>query len=251
MSVEELSYWIAMAGTVAFASSAVLAVAEKKVDLFAAVVLGIITAVGGGTIRDIILDVPVFWSTDLSYIWVAIVASLVTFTTFKFFSTHSVHQLFLYIDAIAVAMFAIQATAKVWDQNFGVPLAPILLGITTSIGGGLIRDVLIARDTLLLSRDLYAVPITIGCVLFTLVLAYADEFRFHGAVACILVTFGIRAGAIRFDWRIPDWATLGYNRRSLSELIHVGKKKSDRTGEPEVHQKQQFEEHETMNTESE
>ena len=250
MSVEELSFWVAMAGTVAFASSAVLSVAEKKVDLFAAVVLGIITAVGGGTIRDIILDVPVFWSTDLSYIWVAMVASCATFTAFKFFSTHSVHQLFLYVDAVAVAMFAIQATAKVWDHNFGVPLAPILLGITTSIGGGLIRDVLVGQDTLLLSRDLYAVPITIGCVLFTLVLAFADEFRSHGAIACILVTFGIRAGAIRFDWRIPEWATLGHDRSPLREPIRVGKKKSHRTGEQEVHQKQQSKENKTAKTES-
>ena len=65
MTLGDLSFYVAMAGTVAFAVSAVLAVAERRVDLFAAIVLGTITAVGGGTVRDIILDVPVFWSTEL------------------------------------------------------------------------------------------------------------------------------------------------------------------------------------------
>ena len=72
-------FWIHMAGTVAFAATAVLAVAPKGIDVFGATVLGIITAVGGGTLRDIILDVPVFWATNQSYIWVAGVASILTF----------------------------------------------------------------------------------------------------------------------------------------------------------------------------
>ncbi|MGB5733460.1 MAG: TRIC cation channel family protein, partial [Thiohalocapsa sp.] len=66
-----------VAGTVAFAVTAVLAVAPKGIDLFGACVMGIITAIGGGTIRDLILDVPVFWANELSYIWIAFGASLV------------------------------------------------------------------------------------------------------------------------------------------------------------------------------
>lgn len=76
MTLGDLSFYVAMAGTVAFASSAVLSVAERKVDLFAAIVLGTITAVGGGTVRDIILNVPVFWAKELIYIWVSIAASV-------------------------------------------------------------------------------------------------------------------------------------------------------------------------------
>ena len=64
--METLSYWIGMAGTVAFSVTAVLALAPKGIDIFAAAVLGIITAIGGGTVRDLILEVPIFWSTDLN-----------------------------------------------------------------------------------------------------------------------------------------------------------------------------------------
>ena len=81
--MEALSFWIAMAGTVAFAVTAVLALAPRGIDLFGACVLGIITAIGGGTVRDLILGVPVFWATDLSYIWVALAASIATFSKIK------------------------------------------------------------------------------------------------------------------------------------------------------------------------
>ena len=76
MSVD---YAIGMAGTIAFAVTAVLVVAPKGIDLFGALVMGVITAVGGGTITDVILDVPVFWSIDSNYIWVAAGASFAAF----------------------------------------------------------------------------------------------------------------------------------------------------------------------------
>ncbi|VGO23471.1 hypothetical protein SCARR_05578 [Pontiella sulfatireligans] len=71
-----------MAGITAFAVTAVLALATRGIDLFSAVVLGIITAVGGGTLRDLVLDVPVFWAADLNYIWIALGASFVAFPSF-------------------------------------------------------------------------------------------------------------------------------------------------------------------------
>ena len=209
MTLGDLSFYVAMAGTVAFAVSAVLAVAERRVDLFAAIVLGTITAVGGGTVRDIILDVPVFWSTELSYIWVSVAASVAAFVAYRFFARRFIHALFLYVDGLAIALFGIQATGKVWDLGFGIPVAPAMLGVITAIGGGLIRDVLAQRQTLLMSRELYAVPVLIGCILFTLVLAYAPEYRLVGSVVCLAVIFGIRAAAIHWSLQVPEWAMMG------------------------------------------
>ena len=211
--MENLSFYIAMAGTVAYASSAVIAVAERRIDLFAALVLGVITSVGGGTIRDMILDVPVFWSSDLSYIWVAMASSLAAFFAYNLFAERYIHSLFLYIDGFATAMFAVQATGKVWDMGFGVPIGPVMLGILTAIGGGLIRDVLAGRATLLMSRELYAVPVLIGCTLFTMVLAYAPEYRFSGSLGCLILIFGIRAAAIRWSLTVPEWAMMGFKHK--------------------------------------
>jgi len=213
VSLQGLEFYIAMAGTVAFASSAVLSVADRKVDLFTAVVLGVITAVGGGTVRDLILDVPVFWASDLSYLWVSIAASVATFLASGFFGRRSIRSLFLYIDGFAVAMFGVQATSKVWHLDFGVPIAPVILGVVTAIGGGLIRDVLVQRPTLLMSRELYAVPVLIGCILFALILGFASEYRELGSIVCLIVIFGIRAAAIRWGLQVPDWATMGFKRK--------------------------------------
>jgi len=88
-----------------------------------------------------------------------------------------------------------------------------MLGVITAIGGGLIRDVLAQRQTLLMSRELYAVPVLIGCILYTLVLAYAPEYRTVGSIVCLAVIFGIRAAAIRWNLQVPEWAMMGFSRR--------------------------------------
>ena len=145
--------------------------------------------------------------------WVSILASLATFFAYRFFGRKTIRTLFLYIDGFAVAMFAVQATVKVWRLEFGLPIAPVIMGVITAIGGGLIRDVLAGRPTLLMSRELYAIPVLLGCILYNLILIYAPEHHFFGSVICVIVIFGIRAAAIRWDLHVPDWATLGITKR--------------------------------------
>ena len=203
--MESLSYWIGMAGITAFAVTAVLAVAPKRIDLFSATVLGIITAVGGGTIRDLILNVPVFWAADLNYLWVAIGASVTTFFADSLFTRKEIYRLMLYVDGLGAALFAVQAANKAWGLDFGRPLGPIILGIVTAIGGGLIRDLLAGRPNLLLTRELYATPVLIGCTLYTALLAYLPEYRSAGALACVVFIFVLRAAAIRWDLAVPEW----------------------------------------------
>lgn len=198
---------LVLLGTVAFAVTAVLAVVDRGIDLFGAIVLGIITAVGGGTIRDLILDVPVFWAIDTSYIWVALMASVFAFLARSVLARKHMNSLFLYIDALGAALFAVQGTVKVWDYGFGLPFAPVMLGVATAIGGGLIRDVLAGRRNLLMSRELYAVPITLGCVLLTLILSYLPEYRYYGSLGCFALIFGLRAGVIYWQLIVPDWFT--------------------------------------------
>lgn len=200
-----LNDWIGLFGTIAFAITAVLAVSPRGIDLFGACVLGIITAVGGGTIRDITLDVPVFWATDLIYIWVALGASVAAFAAQSLFTRKEIFSLMLYLDALGVALFAIQATEKVWDLDFGRPLAPILLGIVTAIGGGLIRDVLAGRQTLLMSREIYAVPVLFGTTLYVILLAWFPDDTELSALLCGMLIFVFRAAAIHWDLRVPDW----------------------------------------------
>ena len=209
---EDVYYLIAMAGTVAFAVSAVLGVADKKIDLFTAVVFGGITACGGGTVRDLILSVPVFWSQDLNYIWVSIVASIVAFYGYRFFERKKINTLFLYVDGIGISLFGIQAVDKVWGLEFALPIAPVILGIITAIGGGLIRDVLAGRPTLLMKRELYAIPVLIGCSSYVFVLKFMPGFQLAGSIICLTIIFVIRAAAIHKNLEVPGWMTMGFSR---------------------------------------
>jgi len=198
-----------MTAVVAFAVTAVLAVrVDKDIDLLAAAVLGIITAVGGGTIRDVIIDAPVFWAKDLSYVWVALGASVATFYGRKLLAGRYVFGLLLYVDGFGATMFGIQAAGKVWDLNFGVPVAPVILGVVTAIGGGLIRDILAGRTTLLMRPELYTTPVLLGCIVYTAILKYLPEHQEMGKLLCILGTFALRAAAIHWNLTLPAFAHL-------------------------------------------
>jgi len=205
MNTQTFQYVLGMAGTVAFAVTAVWAVAPRGIDMWGACVMGLITAIGGGTIRDLILGVPVFWATDLNYIWVALFASLAAFLTPRLMTRKELYSSMLYVDGIGVSMFAIQAAHKVLALRFGLPLAPILLGVLTAIGGGLVRDMLAGSTTLLMRRELYAIPVTIGCTLYVVMLALLPEHAVPIGVGCAVLTFGMRAAAIHWNLSVPEW----------------------------------------------
>lgn len=207
MDVTTLQYLLGMVGTVAFAVTGVLAVTPRGIDLFGACVLGLITAIGGGTIRDLILGVPVFWAADLNYLWVALAASLIAFLTERLLTRKEIYRTMLYLDALGVSMFAIQASQKVMWLEFGMPLAPILMGVLTAIGGGLLRDVLAGQPTLLKRRELYAIPVTCGCVLYVVAESWLPDFPVEIGIACSLLILGLRSAAIYWDLHVPLWLT--------------------------------------------
>ena len=203
--MESLLYWVGMLGIAAFAITAVLVVATKRVDLLSAIIFGIITAVGGGTVRDLTLGAPIFWISDPSYLWFAIGASLVTFFIHPLLHRKAIYELVLYLDGLGAALFAIQAVDKAENLGHGGALVPIIIGVTTAIGGGLIRDVLAGRPTLLMNRELYATPVLIGCALYVTLMNLIPEHQVVSAIACILLIFVQRAAAIRWNLAVPDW----------------------------------------------
>lgn len=203
--LNQFIYWAVLCATCVFAVTAVLAVAPKGIDIFGVVVMGIITAIGGGTIRDIILGVPMFWQDDLSYIWVAIAGSIVAFVAASLFTGHIKNSVLLYLDGFGAALFGVLATQKVWALGYGLPLAPIILGITTAIGGGLLRDVLAGRQTLLMTRELYAIPVLLGCTVYVMLSRYFPGHEMLNMFICFGISFSLRAAAIKWELSVPDW----------------------------------------------
>jgi uncharacterized membrane protein YeiH len=203
---------ITILGTAAFALSAVLAALDKKVDIFTVIVLGIITAVGGGTIRDCILDAPVFWSIDISYITIACAASVFGFFFFPLMQLKSINKVYLYIDTLAIAMFAVQGTYKAWSMGFGLPVAPVILGTITAVGGGIVRDVLLQRPSLLLTKELYAIPVALGCLTYSLVLSFAPQYSQIGALLSAGLIVYIRHLSIQKQMVVPRWAIINHGK---------------------------------------
>lgn len=191
-----------MLGTAVFAITGVLAVTRRGLDVFGAVVLGVVTAVGGGTVRDLLLDQPVFWMTDASYLWAAVFGAFVAFWVGHHLA--NTYHLVLYLDAGGAALFALIAANKVLMLDAPQVMA-VILGVLTGIGGGLIRDVLAGRPTLLMSREIYATPILIGCIIFVL-LRGSLSFLTAGVIAGVFI-FGVRALAIYYKLEMPAWLT--------------------------------------------
>ena len=193
-------YYFEMLGTAVFAITGVLVVSRRGLDVFGALVLGVVTALGGGTVRDVIIRAPIFWIEDLNYVWAALAGALLAFATAPRLSTAS--RVLLYLDAVGAALFAIAAANKVLILHFAGPVA-VIMGVLTGIGGGLLRDVLAGRPTLLMSRDIYATPILLGCALFVAL----HDVTPRAAVICFAAICGLRALAIYRHLEMPAWLT--------------------------------------------
>jgi len=195
-------YLVELIGTAVFAATGVLAVSRRGLDVMGAVMLGLVTAVGGGTVRDLVIRYPIFWFDNVYYGWAAVSVALIAF--FLNAVVANAVRTLLYLDALGAALFAIAAANKVLlDPALSAPVA-VILGVLTGIGGGLLRDVLAGRPTLLTSREIYATPIFLGCIVFVLLREFAADFAYAGFAAGSVI-FGVRALARWFHLEMPHW----------------------------------------------
>ncbi|MDD3738798.1 MAG: trimeric intracellular cation channel family protein [Lentimicrobiaceae bacterium] len=153
------------AGTFAFALSGIRLASEKKFDWFGAYVVGLVTAIGGGTTRDLLLQVTPFWMLNSSYLIVTAVA-LLSFIFLKNLIFRLNKTLFLF-DAIGLGLFTVVGIEKTLAVGYPFWVA-IIMGMITGSVGGLIRDVLINEVPLILRRDIYASACIIGGLVFML-----------------------------------------------------------------------------------
>ncbi|MBU1584235.1 MAG: trimeric intracellular cation channel family protein [Proteobacteria bacterium] len=198
-------YYLGLIGIAAFSITGVIAAGKKDMDILSIVLLGVVTALGGGTLRDIIIDVsPVFWIADLSYLWVSVAAAILTFFLIR--HVNHVLRLLLFIDAFGLSLFTITATQKIISLGFSKPVA-VLMGVVTGIAGGMIRDILTGRMPLILDKEFYATPALLGAIVF-IILGYYFPFHQFNSIYAIGVVFILRASAIQWGLYYPRWLTL-------------------------------------------
>ena len=196
---DALIYGIGLAASVTCALTGVLVARDKGVDLFGALMAGVATSLGGGTVRDLLLGRKVFWMADETYLWFTVVTAIFTFFVTRI--RHLPENLFLIPDAIGMALFAIVGTQVALDWNMPW-LTASLLGVVTAVFGGLLRDVMINEVPLVFSSELYATAAWIG----SMTLIILNAFDVEGTIAAwagILVCITVRMVALRWKVMLP------------------------------------------------
>jgi uncharacterized membrane protein YeiH len=189
-----------LGGTFVFAISGAVAGVKHRLDLFGVLVLSFAAANAGGIARDAIIGAtPAASISDWRYLAVSILAGLLTF--YRYSTLDRMRNPVLMFDAMGLALFAVTGTTKALSFNLG-PVAAVLLGVLTAVGGGIVRDVLVAEIPVVLRSELYAVAALVGGIVVVL----GDKWQLPTlpvALAGAAVCFGLRLMAIRRGWHLP------------------------------------------------
>ncbi|MEU7000794.1 trimeric intracellular cation channel family protein [Nonomuraea sp. NPDC046570] len=195
-----MSELLDLAGIFVFALSGALMGVRKRLDVIGMAVLAGMTALGGGVVRDLILNVPPAAFQSLGYVVTPLVATVVVF----FWHPHvaRVMPAILILDAAGLGLFCAVGTEKALLYGL-TPLHAVLLGVTTAVGGGMLRDIMAGEiPTLLYDRQLYAVPALLGSIAMAALYAL-DLHGWPATLASAVLAFGLRILAMRYGWRAP------------------------------------------------
>ncbi|MDH8701133.1 putative membrane protein YeiH [Dysgonomonadaceae bacterium PH5-43] len=186
-------------GTFAFAISGIRLASAKHFDWFGAYVVGIVTAVGGGTVRDILLNATPFWMETPSYIIISGIAVLFVALFRK--QTVRLNTPFFIFDTIGLGLFAVVGIAKTLD--FGFPMwVAIIMGTITGSFGGMIRDILINEEPLIFRKDIYALACVFGGVAYYICLSCSLTLIITQIIAALTVIV-TRLLAVKFHISVP------------------------------------------------
>ena len=186
-------------GVFVFALSGATLAVQQRLDAFGVLFLAGVAALGGGVLRDLLLDAPVAALQDGRYLLVPPIAAALVF----FFSplVERLEPAVRLFDAAGLGLFVVAGTTKALNAGLGA-VAAIVVGCLTGIGGGLVRDLLAGVVPVVLRREVYAVPAVLGAVVVTI--THGLDQRGPGAVAgAVLLVFGLRMLGIWKDWHAP------------------------------------------------
>ncbi len=188
-------------GVAVFAISGVLAAGRKHLDWFGVLVIATVTAIGGGTLRDLLINRhPVFWMADTGYLWTILAATLTALLIVKFREIPL--RALLVADALGLALFTISGARIAESAGYGGIIA-VILGAMTGVAGGVFRDMLLAEIPLLLrDGEIYATAAIVGIIVY-LLLQTAGFDRLTAGYAGMAAIVAIRFTAIFFDLRMP------------------------------------------------
>ncbi|USH02036.1 TRIC cation channel family protein [Grimontia kaedaensis] len=196
-----LLYILDMFGTAVFAISGVLLASKLRMDPFGMIVLAMVTAIGGGTIRDMALGAtPVFWVNQPEYLWMILVTCILSMLLIR--QPRRLPWYFLPVaDAIGLAVFVAIGVDKALSYGAS-PMVAVIMGVITGCGGGIIRDVLAREIPMLFRTEVYATACIAGGIIHTVALAANVDVEI-ASIAGMMTTLLIRLAAIRWHLSLP------------------------------------------------
>lgn len=191
---------IDIAGTVAFSVAGAFAAMEKKLDVFGVFVIAFVTALGGGTLRDVLIgEVPVKWMLDLSPGIIVLISAMAAMLFSK--ANKHFHKILLLFDSIGIGFFTILGIQT--GISLGLhPAICIGLGTITACFGGVIRDILLNNIPLIFQKEIYATTCIFGGIIFFL-LQKIDIPSLPLDAICIIIIVALRLLAVKFNWQLP------------------------------------------------
>ncbi|MAW86972.1 MAG: hypothetical protein CMJ42_10630 [Phyllobacteriaceae bacterium] len=191
-----------LAGVAVFAATGALAASRRQLDIIGFLFFAVITGIGGGTLRDLILgQTPVFWVRDPSYILTCAAIAVAVFFTAHL--VESRYRWLLWLDAVGIAAYGVMGAAKGLAATGSATIA-IVTGMLTATFGGVARDTLAGEPSVLMRPEIYVTAAMAGAAVFT-ALGLAGAPVWLSASLGFAVAFGVRGGAIIFGWRIPGY----------------------------------------------
>ncbi|MGP5215286.1 trimeric intracellular cation channel family protein [Psychrobacter celer] len=196
-----LLYLLDMVGVIACAIAGTLLAQHKGFDIAGCILVSLVNAIGGGTLRDMALDRhPLFWMTDLNYVIVITLTSLILQIFFHLY--HKIDNALKLFDAIGLAVFSVIGFKVALTQDMS-PIIAIMMGVWTAIIGGLLRDIICNEIPLVLQREIYITASIIGSTTY-LLLQYLGVDAGINEFIMLFVIFAVRMLALRFDWHLPS-----------------------------------------------
>lgn len=202
---EQFNFIIEVLGTVAFAMSGSFAAMQKRLDPFGVLIIAFVTSVGGGTVRDLLLDVPIFWMHDM-LACTLIFATSVFAMLFKSIERNFKVTLFIF-DSFGLGLFTIIGIQKGLNSDLH-PVICMILGTITGCFGGIIRDILLNRIPLIFRKEIYATACIIGGGIFLLLSYFSSLSHTLIQIFTILLIVAIRTLAVKYQWQMPKFYDL-------------------------------------------
>ncbi|WP_372740369.1 trimeric intracellular cation channel family protein [Neptunomonas sp.] len=215
MDYASLIYIAELIGVSVFSITGALAAQGKRMDILGVVVLGIVTALGGGTIRDITLNAfPIGWVVNNTYLWTAIISAVIAFLMCRYFLYP--RRTMLVLDAAGLALFAVLGAEKAMSLGVG-PVIVVMMACITGCAGGMIRDILTREIPLILHREgeLYATCAIVGAIFYVVFYGLIEETVL--AIASMLLIFILRLAAVFGDLCLPEFIVAGHKLESPDE----------------------------------